>query len=193
VFAEYNFFQEWFEFDRTRNDNRHRALLGVRGDLAERFSLTAKGGFEHTAFLESASSDENNFVVSLEANYRSVERLQIFLLLSQQPAPASFTGNAVYVPFTGKLGITYAFAPKITIIPYGSFGLDRYRTPVLNPDNNTTEKRRDYLYGGGLGIRYEMQKWLRLEASYDYEGRNSNFNTFDYDDNRVSFTVTLSI
>jgi hypothetical protein len=55
------------------------------------------------------------------------------------------------------------------------------------------EKRVDYNYGGGLGIRYTPQKWVVLEGGYDFTRRDSNFNTNDYDDNRVSFTVTLSM
>jgi hypothetical protein len=193
VFAGYDFVQEWFEFDSTRNDNRHRGLLGVRGDLTERLSLTARGGYERLTFLQGASSDQDNFVISLEASYKPVDRLQIVLLLSQQVAPSSFAGNAVYTTSSATLGITYAFTPKITIIPRGSFGADQYRTAALNAENNVTEKRLDYIYGGGLGIRYELQRWIRLDMNYDYQGRNSNFNASDYDDNRVSFTVTLSI
>jgi hypothetical protein len=194
VFAEYNFVQEWFEFAKTSDDYRHRGLLGVRGDLTERLSLTAKAGYEHLNFLQGVNSDQDNFVFSLEGSYQPVERLQVVLLLSQQALPSSFTNNAFYTSGSATLGITYAFTPKITIIPRGSFGRDKFRTAVSNPDNNnTTEKRVDYIYGGGIGIRYDLQKWIRLEANYDYQGRHSNFSTVNYDDNRVTFAVTLSI
>ena len=195
VFGEYDFVQEWFGFDQTRNDNRHRALLGVSGDLTERLSLTAKGGYERLNFLSSTQSDQNqnSFVMSLEGNYKPVERLQISLLLSQEPIPSTFANNLVYTPFSATLGITYAFTPKILIIPRGYFGVDRYGQAALNADTNTQEKRLDYLYGGGLGIRYQLQKWIQLEANYDYQDRRSNFSTFNYGDNRIWFTVTLSM
>jgi hypothetical protein len=71
--------------------------------------------------------------------------------------------------------------------------VDTYRNNALNPDNSTMEKRLDYLYGGGLSIRYELQKWIKLDANYEYQTRQSNFSDFNYNDNRVWFTVTLSI
>ena len=71
--------------------------------------------------------------------------------------------------------------------------MNRYNQATLNTDNNTTEKRQDTIYGGGLGIRYEVQKWIRFEVNYEYTGRNSNFSSFNYDDNRVWFMITFSI
>jgi len=193
LFGEYDYVQEFYKYDKTRNDNRHRGLLGIRGDLTERLSLTAKGGYARLSFQDPTQRSQDLFVVWLEANYRPVERLQIALLLSQDPAASSFETNFTYTPFNAALAITYAFTPKILVIPHGFFGVDRYSQATLNTDNNRVEKRQDNIYGGGLGIRYEMQKWIRFEVNYDYTGRNSNFSPFNYDDNRVWFTVKLSI
>jgi hypothetical protein len=122
-----------------------------------------------------------------------VERVAITLLMSQDPVAAGFTNNFTNTPFITTLGVTYALTPKITIIPRGYFEVDRFNQAVLDPSTNRTEKRLDYLYGGGIGIRYDLQKWIRLDAGYDYQGRNSNFNGFSYDDNRVTFSVALSL
>ena len=193
LFAEYDYVQEFYKYDNTRNDDRQRGLLGVRGDLMERLSLTAKGGYEHLSFQDPTQGNQNLFAGWLEANYRPVERLQIALLISQDPEASAYETNFTYTPFSTALAITYAITPKITVIPHGFFGVNRYNQATLNTDNNTTEKRQDTIYGGGLGIRYEVQKWIRFEVNYEYTGRNSNFSTFNYDDNRVWFTITFSI
>jgi hypothetical protein len=193
VFAEYNYVQEFYKFDRTRNDYRHRGLLGVRGDLTERLSLSARGGYEHLNFSDPSRKDQDVFAVWLEGYYKPLERLQINFLLSRDPTVSSFENNATYEPFNMTLGIAYTFTPKILIIPHGNFEVDTYRNNALNPDNSTMEKRLDYLYGGGLSIRYELQKWIKLDANYEYQTRQSNFSDFNYNDNRVWFTVTLSI
>jgi hypothetical protein len=165
-------------------------LIGVRGDLTERFNVTGKAGYEHLTF-HTARNDQDNFVTSIEANYKPVERLGIGLILKRSVENSTFTNNAQYETFSSNLVLTYNFTPKLTILPRGSLGVDQYRESVLNIDR--MEKRVDYNYGGGLGIRYTPQKWVVLEGGYDFTRRDSNFNTNDYDDNRVSFTVTLSM
>jgi hypothetical protein len=193
VFAEYNYVQEFYKYEPFRNDFRNRIMLGVRGDLAERFTLSIKAGYQNIQFRDPSQEDLNLFVVFAEATYRPVERVAITLLMSQDPVAAGFTNNFTNTPFITTLGVTYALTPKITIIPRGYFEVDRFNQAVLDPSTNRTEKRLDYLYGGGIGIRYDLQKWIRLDAGYDYQGRNSNFNGFSYDDNRVTFSVALSL
>lgn len=191
IFAEYNFAREIFQSDNSRDNNRHRGLLGIRGDLTERLRLTAKAGYEHLDFHADTQSDHGTFVTSVEGNYKPTERLQIVLLLNRSVASSTFTNNPQFESFNATLGLAYAFTPKITISPRGSFGVDNFRQSALNIDRQ--EKRLDFLYGGGIGVGYELQKWIRLEGNYDFSRRDSKFNTFDYDDNRVSFTVTLSM
>jgi hypothetical protein len=193
VFAEYNYVQEFYKYDPIRNDFRNRIMLGVRGDFAERFTVSAKAGYQNVEFRDPSQDTLNLFVVFAEATYRPVERLAISLLMSQDPAASSFANNFTYTPFNVTLGVTYALTSKITIIPRGFFEVDRFSQAVFDPRTNTTEKRLDYLYGGGIGVRYNLQQWIRFDANYDYQGRNSNFNGFDYDDNRLYFSVTLSI
>jgi len=193
VFAEYNFVHEIFDSDKTRDNIRHRGLLGVRGDLTERLSLTARGGYERLLFHsdERSGQDQDNFVISLEGNYRPVERLGIGLVLTRSFQSSTFGNNAQFGTSMANLVITYAFTPKVTFIPRGFFGVDNYRESALNIDRR--EKRLDYNYGGGLTLRYQLQKWIRLEGNYEFSRRDSNFNTNDYDDNRVFFAVTLSM
>jgi hypothetical protein len=194
VFAEFDFVQDVFWNDRTRDDYRYRGLLGVRGDLTERLSLTAKGGYEYLDYYQSnIYPNQNNFVIALEASYRPLERLQIGLAVIRSVQASTFANNADYGSFNTTLVVTYAFTPKILILPRAAFGLDNYKVAEVNPSNGTLEKRLDYLYGVGIGIRYQPQKWLQLEANYQFERRNSNFNEFNYSDNRVFFTVALSM
>jgi hypothetical protein len=191
MFAEYNFVREIFEFDKSRDNNRHRGLVGVRGELTERLHMTGKLGYEHLDFHADTRSGQDNFVTSINADYKPLERLGIGLSLKRSVESSTFTGNPQFENFMTNLFITYALTPKVTLTPHGFFGVDLYRESATNID--LLEKRVDYNYGGGLGIRYELQKWIRLDGNYDFSRRDSNFNSNDYDDNRVSFTLTLSM
>jgi hypothetical protein len=194
VFAQFEFAQEVFWNDRPRDDYRYRGLLGVNGDLTERLSLTAKGGYEYLDYYhDDVFPNQNNFVISLEGIYRPLERLNISLLISRSVEASTFANNADYGSFNVTLAMMYAITPKIMILPRAAFGLDNYKVAEVNPSNGALEKRLDYLYGLGIGVRYQPLKWLHLEANYQFERRESNFNEFNYSDNRVFFTVGLSL
>ncbi len=194
VFAEYDFVQEVFFNDKTRSDYRHRGLLGVRGELTERLTLTAKGGYEHLNYYNTDTrSSQNNFVMALDGSYRPLERLQFNLLVTVSTQASSFADNADYTEYMAILGASYNFTPKIAVVPKGFFGADTYKESTLNTGNGMVEKRLDYIFGGGLAVRYQIQKWLRLEVAYEFQRRDSNFSEFSYSDNRAFFTVTFSM
>jgi len=194
AFVEYDFVDEQFRHDETRDSTRHRGFVGVRGDLSDRFSLSAKAGWEYVDF-KSTYDSFGTPVAAVEATYKPSDRLQIAFLLARKLEVSTVASNAVYGNYTSTLLMTYGLTPKITLIPRGYFGYDDYREATVNPSKSSlpTEKRYDFNYGAGLGIRYEVLKWLRLDANYDFTRRDSNFNTSDYDDNRVNFSVTFSM
>ena len=106
---------------------------------------------------------------------------------------SAFANNADYTEYLAVLGATYNFTPKISVLPKGFVGADIYRESALNTSNGSVEKRLDYIFGGGLGVRYQILRWIRLEVTYEFQRRDSNFSDFSYSDNRAFFTVTLSL
>jgi len=52
--------------------------------------------------------------------------------------------------------------------------------------------RRDNHFSVETGIRYEPTEWLEVELAYAFFHRNSNFNTFDYSDNRIYLATNLA-
>lgn len=195
VFFEPDFVVERFTNATVRDNNRYRALVGARGDFTERFSLTGKAGFEYLDFTEdnATQGDQAGFVAEVEASYRPVERLQFALILRRETIPSTQSSNLFYDSFNTIFAATYNFTPKLSIIPRLAIGVDNYRESALNPDTGNVGKRLDYLYGAGVGLRYQIQKWLRVEGNYDFSARDSNFNLSDYVDNRLWFSVMLSM
>jgi uncharacterized protein (PEP-CTERM system associated) len=64
------------------------------------------------------------------------------------------------------------------------------------PDETTvgteTAKRSDVFFEVGASLRYQMRRWLAFELGYNYLSLDSNFNEFDYQDNRIRASVLLS-
>jgi hypothetical protein len=189
IFLEYAFVDDDFPSSTVRDNTRHRVQLGVKGDLAERFSVTGKAGYEHTGFHDPGQKDQDNFIGSLDMKYQPLERLGLGLLMSYGQPTAVYGNNLIYTSFNTTFLMTYQFTPKFTIIPRANIGFDNYREIAAG----ATEKREDWLYGVGLSLRYEVFKWLRFDASYDFSAKNSNFDLYDYNDNKVNFSITFSM
>jgi hypothetical protein len=190
VFLEYNFAREVYDSDKTRDNSDHRVLVGFRGDLADRFSLTGKIGWQGLYYTATVFEDSNSFIFDIKAEYQPLERLSFMLNLKRYTEPSVFgpNGHYDYMPFI--LAATYNMTPKIALIPRVSLGWAHYKEEVANPSaGNNPESRDDLDMGAGFSIRWDPVKWARVEVGYDFTSRNSNFNAFEYLDNRVFFTI----
>ncbi len=63
--------------------------------------------------------------------------------------------------------------------------------PEETTESSVTAKRKDKLWDGSIGLRYEMKEWLSLETNYEYKQRESKFDNFDYKDNKITAKVNL--
>jgi len=190
VFVEYNRVDETYASAVDRDNTRQRALLGLEGNITERLSSTAKLGYERTHFETGGQSDLQQFVTSSDTKFQPLERLSFRLLMSRSVQASAFVGNSQFVSTDAQLSADYAFRPRLFFLPRITAGVDEF--PQRADNAGTSEKRTDFRYGFGLGIRYQIQKWLHVDANYDYTRRDSNFDQFDYADNRVFGSVGVS-
>lgn len=190
AFVEYNHVDESFSSVSGRDNTRQRALLGVQGDITERLSSITKFGYERTHFEQGVQRDLERFVTSSDTKFQMLERLSFGLLLNRGVQASTFGGNSQFVSTDAVLSADYAFRPRIFFLPRITLGLDEF--PQKAENEGTFEHRTDFRYGFGLGVRYQIQRWLHVDANYDYVRRNSNFDLFNYTDNRISVSVGVS-
>ncbi|MEA3560756.1 MAG: outer membrane beta-barrel protein, partial [Candidatus Omnitrophota bacterium] len=53
-----------------------------------------------------------------------------------------------------------------------------------------TDKREDNFFSGGIGASYELSEWFIFSLKYDYRVRTSNFSIYDFENNRISASLT---
>ncbi len=190
TFAEYNHVDEEFATASASDDVRHRGLLGIEGEITSRLTSTTKLGWEETHFKRSGQSDLPRLVVSSDTKFQPLERLGLRLLVSRSVQASTFVGNSQFVSTDMMLSADYTFRPRLFFMPRITTGVDEF--PQKADNAGVFERRTDVRYGGGLGIRYEIQRWLHVDLSYDYLRRTSNFVNFGYVDNRVFGTIGAS-
>ena len=57
--------------------------------------------------------------------------------------------------------------------------------------NGQTDWRNDIFFAYGAGLDYQIRPWLSVGVEYLHTGRRSNFNEFDFQDDKFTARVTL--
>ena len=83
------------------------------------------------------------------------------------------------------------FGPKLSANARLFTGLNEY--PNKDLDVNRFHRRSDFLLGAGLGLDYQIQRWLGVGADYTFSDRQSNFRNFDYTDHILGVKITFSL
>jgi hypothetical protein len=79
--------------------------------------------------------------------------------------------------------------PKLSVGARIGGGVNDYATKQT--ENGVTDWRQDWFLAAGVQVEYSIQPWLRLGFEYLRTSRNSNFDTFNYVDDRITGRVTL--
>ena len=83
----------------------------------------------------------------------------------------------------------HKFTDKVTAGVKGAYQLNQY--PTSTTVNGENGKRYDNFYTLGTYLRYDIRKWISVEARYDYKQKVSKFDIYNYLDNLVTFRGTI--
>ncbi len=103
---------------------------------------------------------------------------------------------------TGLSG-NYPLTQYITLNAFVSYRRDDYGIdqrvllaqeidPESPPIPDEELDRTDDLYGAGAGLTYELRSWVSFDLVYAYRNVESNLEIYSYDENRVTFYITLT-
>jgi hypothetical protein len=83
----------------------------------------------------------------------------------------------------------YQLLPKLNIGANIGGGINDYSTKQTV--GGVTDWRRDSFLSAGARAEYSIQAWLRVGLEYLWTSRESNFDPFEFKENRVMGRVTL--
>lgn len=186
----YNYGEKNFDTATSRDVTRNLVLVGVRGDLTAKLSAKFRLGYESREPEQSGLADYNGLVFGGDWTYKPTERTKISLLLDRSVQESTFASSFFYVSTTGTLLLEHEFMPKLSANLRLTGGNNDYPTKE-SVGGSSAKFRNDDLLGWGAGVVYDIQKWLRVGLEYSHTRRDSNFDTFDFADDKVAGTVTL--
>ena len=168
------------------------SMLGIRGELRENLSSDFKVGFRYQEYDEAPLTDSKNFIGPVCTGtmaYKYTDKDVFSLRLERSVYESTFNNMNYYNVNHAGLDYTHYFNDKFSTNAFGYYQLNLY--PSDATVDGVTKKRHDHLFGGGAGIRYDIQKWLSIKAGYEYRQKVSNFDIFDYVDNLVTLSGTV--
>lgn len=166
-------------------------LLGLRGEPDEDLTVDLKAGIKHQEYdTSSLLNDENftGFIARGGVNYGLTDDDLLSLKLERGIYESTYQ-NMNYYTLSGA-GLTYRhdFNDKLSVDLLAALQLNDYPGP--STEGGDTREREDKFYSLGGGIAYHIQKWLSAQATYKYTNRDSNFATYDYEDNVIVLSLT---
>jgi hypothetical protein len=163
------------------------AFLGVTGQLTPKMVALIKGGWQQRDY-KGPRRDFDGGVFSIDIVHRCTETLLLTIGGTREAVESTFSTNNYFAYTEGRVGLEKQIGPKVSVDLSGFYANSDY--PEVTSDRGTLSERNDDIWGGTVGAKYRIQPWLTTRLWYTYEKRNSNQNTYDYEDNRVSLGVS---
>ncbi len=192
---------EAFQYDSyTVQDNSEtQVALGLTWDVTERSTGHVKAGYQWKRYdvqdLSLGTEDGDYFTLAAGVRHFFTVRTVLAVDLSHESQESDFPENPYFLRTTVGASLSQRFTPKL----YGRVGAryssDAYpnATSYDNPYDTSTGlesgKRTDNTIDATVALGFDVTRWFALELAYNGEWRDSNFDTFDYDQNRVSLSA----
>ncbi|MFH0926803.1 MAG: outer membrane beta-barrel protein, partial [bacterium] len=193
LLLEYNY-GEINYYDGGYDDSSFNIIsTGLRWDATAKISGTIKGGYEWRDYKNEdfiRRNDKDLWVIAGDIQGNLTEQAKLSLLLKRGLIESTFTNNSYFINSRVALKLDQKIGEKFAVLPGGYYEKSEYPEAVVDPLTNNTKDREDDLVGLELELNYQIQEWLKAGLGYKYLSRESNFDSYDYIDNRVFATLS---
>jgi hypothetical protein len=178
-----------FDTDTDRDVTRNLVTLGLKGDLTAKLTSTFSAGYEVREPGSKNLEGFSGYILGGNWEYRPTDRTTVSLATSRRVEESTFSTATFFISNLGTLTLAHAFVPKVSASLRLTVGENEYsRKTTLG---GQTKFRNDILTGWGGEIRYDLQRWLRMSLEYSHTRRTSNFNVFNFADDKIAGMLTL--
>ena len=184
------FIKKVFTISNDRDVNEFGGTIGVRGEITAKLTSTLRVGILDRVPDTSGQPGYLGWIMGGGLIYNPTERTSISILVDRSPQESTFNNVPFYVTTNASLNFSQRITPKLTLTAKVGGGVNNY------PEKQETVGgqflfRRDTFYAYGIGLEYQIRPWLNVGCGYDHQKRNSNFDQYDFTDDRFTARVTL--
>ncbi len=197
ILGEFDY--QWIRYEedlaaRTKDSDGWRIKVGARGDFTAKTSGILKVGWEWKDYKDPGQGDWDGLILEGELiwKYREPSEVRLFAgraNLESLTDDIDVRRNNYYIANYGGVEVRHFLTSRLILRVRGLVGVNDYPDPAAV---GQSDEREDFFYEVGLGVRYQIRTWLAVEAGYQRLVRDSNFNDFDYADNRIKGSIILT-
>jgi hypothetical protein len=185
----------WVRYDEAasaavRDSEGWRFWLGIKGDLTAKTTVLVKAGWEWKDYDNPLVEDWDGLVVEGNIIWKYREPSEIRLFGGRTNVESTFEGQLYYVSNYGGIELRHFISERLVLRVRGLGGVNDY--PRDTTIGTKTARREDVFFEAGVSLKYQMKTWLAFELGYNFLDLNSNFNEFDYTDNRIKASVVFT-
>lgn len=184
---EYDFGQIAYDNSTRSDSDYHQFLVGAIGELTPKTTATVKAGYQARNYDVDSNTDFDTGVLYADLTHEFSEKDALKLSLTRTAYESTYDINNYYTVENVTAIYDHYFTPKLLGFVNGIYQINSY--PEETTEGVETQKREDRYASLGAGFRYYMQKWLTFTLQLEHIDRDSNFDTFDYEQNLLTLTA----
>jgi hypothetical protein len=187
-----------YDSNTAQDSSAAQVALGVTWDITAKSTGFAKAGFQWKRFDDESQllGTENGSYYTLSAGMKHsfTERTGLVVDLARASQESDFQENPYYLRTTIDASLSHRLTSKLNGKVGVRYGRDEYPNATTFDSPNDTAgpesgERTDTTLGAGVSLGFDATRWLTLGLAYGIEQRDSNFDAFDFDVNRVTLSA----
>jgi len=194
--VEYQHIVKDYDVGRIHDSTTDIVYLGVQFDPAGKLRGDIKAGYgwkDYDESLPGRSNTANTWMVASKVSYDMSKYTNFELRAIREFQDDGDFGNVPYYRTFASLTAQHFFTYKIGASATVAYQQNDYTNDAPDPLTGRLGKRQDDRWTFGAGAFYNIQKYLKTRLDYEYITRDSNFNTYSFDEHRIMFKVVLSV
>lgn len=167
-------------------------LVGFKGDWFAKGNINFKVGFKYQDYDKSNIIDDKDYIGPVMRGgfgYNPTSKDGLVFEFDREIYESLYSNMNYYTANLFGFKWKHDFTPKIYSNVFASYQLHLY--PSETTQNGETAKRYDNYYDAGASLKYDVRKWISVEAKYEYVNRSSRFDIFDYVDHQMTVNGTI--
>lgn len=185
-------FIHYFNSSQVPDSYYDEVLFGFKGEWFAKGNINFKAGFKYQDYQKSNVINDKNYIGPVMRggfDYTPRPNDALVFEFDREIYESLYANMNYYTANFFGFNWRHNFTPKVYSNIFASYQLHLY--PSETTQNGETAKRFDNYYQAGASLRYDVRKWMSLEAKYEYVNRISRFDIFDYVDHQMTVSGTV--
>ncbi|TYO98338.1 hypothetical protein EDC39_107139 [Geothermobacter ehrlichii] len=188
LFVQYEYIDIRYDREIQDDSEEHHYFAGLSWQLTAKSRGMVKAGYGQKKFDHRSSDDKDEFIGELQLSHQLTPKSSLNLAVTRQTNESDISGTDDRLSDFVSLGYLWKMTAKTSLKLDLSWLRDEYNDQITI-GGQTGFRDDDYLRCG-LGVGWNVRKWLNVSFGYAFEQRDSNFDTFDYDNNAAYLNLT---